>query len=828
MAREEINGKMKKAKMPWLVFIATMVLYAFSMAPSLGSEDSAKWVVDSLMFGLPDAPGNILYLLVCSFWFHAGTLILAPVFGLFAWAVTFISARPVFIFEPASAVNMVSVLSGAGAAALVFSLLDRVTRTLDIGSRINGDTGRRLLIAAGTVFLFTLPSVWSSALEAGPAMFNIFLLCLSFWMLVRIHEGSMSSSTGILLWMFLMGLSFSQQYVVLFSLGFLLLIASFRGPLLPALRSNLGPSLLVFAVGLTVYIYPVVRPVLDPGLGHPVELFSRGFWEYFYGLDALRQSLPRGAGFFTRQIPLMLDFMTFQVPHLIVGILLLALFHFALVRVGYTDRGRMYRWGGLMIGILLVQLWLVNSRLGAGQAPEIIDPTLREHRNLEYAYLISILCMGAWVILGAAWLKDDLSRLLSRAIKRADFTERYLAWVPGTGLLTLVCLSLLLPVGFNWKKTSMAVDFVVADAGRNMLMGTSDDAILVVSGDREYYPVMYARNYLFEDTTRSVINYSRLADRQYIKRLDDISPPVRRLYPDDQVELLRNARLAEPYEFEAGKLKLNYPANTVLMVRDLAMLDIIRANEFERPLYFSHTLGRENLAGLERYVARRGMTLELLDHDPMTREDSSYYWRGQDNLAVDINTSSALFWIAYSFHTTIDKVPEHRRDRGRIMFNYARLYSILADAFLMRDNVQQAALNFRQTEFFDRDYKDRLFTFATWFAMAGHYEGAKQFAFDYFKEHPADPMQWAGLAKMALEKADSTAAAELLFESVKVDPDFHLGFTKLVRLYDAMGQKLMASAFLSRWVARHPGDEEARRLWEQYSSTKVLPPDFPD
>ena len=102
------------------------------------------------------------------------------------------------------------------------------------------------------------------------------------------------------------------------------------------------------------------------------------------------------------------------------------------------------------------------------------------------------------------------------------------------------------------------------------------------------------------------------------------------------------------------------------------------------------------------------------------------------------------------------------------------------------------------------------------------------FAMDYFKEHPADALKWAGLAKMALDQADTTAATEMLVEAVKVDPDFQLGFTKLVRLYDATDQKLMASAFLSRWVARHPQDEQARKLWEQYSATKTLPPDFPD
>ena len=819
---------MRRARLPWLVFIATFVLYAFSMAPSLGSEESAKWVVDSLMTGLPAAPGNFLYLLVCSFLYHVGMFILSPVFALFARLVFMLSPQTMFIYEPATAVNLVSVLSGAGAAGLTYTLLERMTGRLDAGGGVNSDTGRRLIAAAGTVFLFTLPSVWSTALEAGPGIFNVFLLILSLWLLVRIHEGSLAPDTGILIWVFLMGLSFSQQYVVLFSLGFLFLFYSFRGPVIPALRSNIAPALALFAVGLTVYVYPVIRPVLDPGLGQPLELFSRRFWEYFYGLDALRQSLPRGANFFTHQIPLLLSFMKFQAPHLIAGIFILLLFHYGFIRMGRTNRRLTIEWLGLMLLIMLVQVWLVNSKLGVGQSPEITEPMRRESRSLEHLFIISYLCLGAWAVLGIAWFKDDLSRLTRKVIGRFDFTERNLAWLPGAGLLTAVCLLLLTPAWFNWKKASMAGDFVVADAGRNLVIGTGENSILVVSGDNEYYPAMYIRNFLFQDTTISLVNYLQLGDTRYIKSLDDIKPPVKRIYPDDQVDLIRNVRLADPYDFEAGNLKLRFPTNTVLLVRDLALLDIIRANAFERPLFLSHTLGRGNLAGLDKYVARRGMTLQLMDHDPMTQEDSLYYWRGPDGLAVDINTTSQLFWIGYTYHNTIDQIPEHRRDRNRIMFNYAGLHSLLGEAFLNRNNVEQATLNFRQTSFFDRDYKDRQFMFATWMARGGQYQAAKTFALDHFKDHPGDPLQWAGLAKMALEKADSSAAADLLVEAVKTDPDFQLGFTKLVRLYDAMGQQLMASAFLSRWVARHPEDEQARVIWEQYSATKVLPPDFPD
>ncbi len=691
------------------------------------------------------------------------------------------------------------------------------------------DGGRRLFFAASVIFLFSLPSIWGGALEAGPGIFNVFLLVLGLWLLVRVQEGSLAGGAGILLWAFLAGLSFSQNYVTLFSLIFLLVFWRWNGLVRESLKANVAPVLLVFLVGLTLYIYLAVRPVLDPGLGQPVNLFSRPFWVYFYGLDALRHSIPRGADFFTGQVPLLFEHLKNQSPHWIVSLVLLAVLLYAVFRLFRTQR-RLFFWSlGLLLGFTLIQLWLENPKLSLQPALDGAGNSVaREITNTEGRFLIVFLLFGVYAVLGLAWLKDDLSRALRWIVGRLDFTEKNFNWLPGGGLLAVIVLLLLAPVWFNWNRTSLARDFTVLDYARNMFGGTDENGILIVSGDQEYYPVMYVKRYIYADTTRSVINYNYLVDPAYIKSLDQASPTVALNFTDQQVESLRPARLAEPYDFKAGKLQIRYPQGTVLLVRDLAVVDIVRANEFKRPVYFSGTLGTENMAGFDKYLTRRGLTVQLLESDPLESADSTFFWRSVDRTVIDINKSSHLLWLDYSYHTTVKDIPAGRRDRVRILFNTGRVLSLMADAFLMRNNVQQAVLNFRQTEFFDPEYKERLFAFASWCAREKKYAEAKMFAMDYFKEHPADALKWAGLAKMALDQADTTAATEMLVEAVKVDPDFQLGFTKLVRLYDATDQKLMASAFLSRWVARHPQDEQARKLWEQYSATKTLPPDFPD
>ncbi len=819
---------MSRVKFSWLVFIGTLVLYLFSMAPSIASEESASWVVNSLMSGLPDAPGNLLYLLVCSFFYHVSMTLLAPVLNLLARLVFLISTKPSFIFEPASAVNLISVFSGAGAAALTFGLLDRASAVSGAGSRL-GERGKRLFIAAATLFLFSLPALWGASLQAGPEIFNVLLLVLSLWILVRIQEGSLSAATGILVWACLLGLSFSQSFVPTFSILALVAFWRWDGRVRQALAANFVPALIVFVVGLSLYIYLAVRPVIDPGLGQPIDLFSRRFWVYFYGLDPLRHSLPRAAGLFSTQLPLLAGGFAAQAPHWSVALLLLGLFLYSLIRM-FLARKRLFFWSfALLLSVVLIQLWLINPKPGPHQTMgEAGGSVARDLGDLNSRILISYLFYGVWAMLGLAWLKDDCTRLLSWLVRRSEFTERNLGWLPGAGQLTVVCLLLVSPLWFNWHRTSLAKDFVTLDYARNMFAGTQDKGILIVSSDKEFYPVMYVKHALYSDSSRSVLNYNYLVDPAYIKSLGKVSPPVARNYTDQQVESLRPARLAEPYDFKAGKLELRFPQGTLLLIRDLAVIDIVRANVTNRPLYFSGSLGIENMAGFDRFLVRRGLAVQLLDQDPLLGPDSSYFWTGADKIVIDINYSSHLLWLDYRYHTTVKDIPASRKEQMNTLFGVARVYSMLADAFLMRNNKEQAALNFRQTEFFDPEYKDRLFMFASWFARERQYDVAKQFTTEYFKDHPADALKWTGLAKMALDRADTTAAADMLVEAVKVDPDFQLGFTKLVRLYDATDQKLMAQAILSRWVARHADDQQARKLWEQYSATKTLPPDFPD
>ena len=126
---------MNRTRFAWLVFASSLVIYGFTLAPTLGVWNSPAWVVNSLFFGLPYAPGNLLYLVISAF---TGRIC--------QW-----------FFEPAAAINEISMLSGAATAALCFVLIDRlVERVIPLNQRTNGI---RWLVAAGALFVSTMPSI---------------------------------------------------------------------------------------------------------------------------------------------------------------------------------------------------------------------------------------------------------------------------------------------------------------------------------------------------------------------------------------------------------------------------------------------------------------------------------------------------------------------------------------------------------------------------------------------------------------------------------------------------------------------------------------------
>jgi len=794
------------------VFLITLIVYLLTLAPSLASFDGASWIVDSLFAGLPPVPGNLFYLLVCSFAAKLYAGIIAP---LLIWIVFTADAvglvfRP--SLEPAVGVNLVSALSGAGSAALVFVLLDRFLAGFP-GAKARPDTGGRLLLAAGTVGMALLPALWSVSIVAGPAAFNLLAVLFWTWLLMRIEEGSRPGTNALILSL-LAGSTFSHSGVFLAG-ALITVIFLLRGKnTAAALRANTAPAVLLFLLGLTLYTYVWVRPAVVAGLGEPIQPFTKPFWNYFFNTAALRASFARSASFFSVQFPLLLGQLKAQSFHWIVGIVLLVAFHYGLIQA-------LRRLRALAVAVLIVLAYFLAYPLW------MVNPMPATVARLESGLLPVVVIMSGFILIGIVSLKGAFGILPRVVTQKFELRTSRLENSTVYTLTALLAAVLVSPVVFGWKSVDMSGYYVIRDLGANQLAGIEKDGIIVLLNDREFSPALYADRVLLGESGRTLLNYSLMSSPRYLKQLK-ATGTVPMTLDDRRIETIGPVKLAEAETYEAGKLKVNYPKDTIFLVGDLALKNIIAANAFKRPFYYSSQIPPQYQLGLTRYMALRGMAIRLFEEDPTTSTDSTNYWR-QDagSLAVDIPWTQQLLWGYYRFSTTLWKDEALRGEKAAPLVNYARLYANLAEAYLGKKNAEAAGANFKQCEFFDTEYRDRMLAFSTRLAAKGCYPQSKEFASTYFKLVPPDPLKWAGLAKIALDNRDTIPATELLLESIKADPDFLLGYQKLIRLFDSMGKNSMVSAFLSRWLARHPNDQETRRLWEEYSSTKTLPPDFP-
>lgn len=797
------------------IFAISLVMYLLTLAPSLGSYESSSWIVNSMFSGLPSSPGNLLYLIAASAMANLYEWLVAPVLI----GVARLSDALGFIFrpslEPAVGINLISALSVAGAAGLSFSLLDRLLTSLR-GDRGWPDAAGRWILALGTLFIYTIPVVWSAAVTAGPYGFNLLLVVFACWMMVRGEENPSSAGTRMLLLAFIAGASFSHNQVFLLFCVMLGVFAWGGKNVWSALKANLGPALVLFLVGCTTYLYAWVRPQAVPGLGDPVEMFTSGFWRYLFNIPGMESALPRQGNFFTVQIPLMIGRLEAQADHWIAGIILLLLFHFGMF---YHIKQRSGSGRGVLLALavsFLAGIWIYN-------------PGVTNLTGFDRHLLIFIMIMAGWVLTGITVLYLQAIEMARRFQARMEFTGRRFERLVTLSSTVLLIAAMLSPMYFRWRESDMSSYYLIRDLGGNQLRGVEQNGILILGSAAEYYRALYAEKVLFQDSQRTLINYPGMTSTHYIRQLKTIEPPAPMDLSDAQIGDMRPVRLEKTESFTAGKLSVSYPAETVFLVPDMVLMSVLRANKFERPVYFSSNIAPQNMLGLAGYCAIRGLTVRLFEENPLTSADSSNYWRGRYPIAIDIPWTQQLLWGYYVHHTTLWQArgDEHNA-RFRPLLIYARAHANLAEAFLGQKNGDAAASNYRQCEFFDPDYESKLLNFASRLAQQGQYEQTKDFADMYFTHIPPDPLKWAGLAKLALANQDSLAATELLVKSLEADPDFLLGYQKLIRLFSSMEKHTMVSAFISRWLVRHPDDMETRQLWEEYNATKALPPDFPD
>jgi tetratricopeptide (TPR) repeat protein len=112
------------------------------------------------------------------------------------------------------------------------------------------------------------------------------------------------------------------------------------------------------------------------------------------------------------------------------------------------------------------------------------------------------------------------------------------------------------------------------------------------------------------------------------------------------------------------------------------VLNIIKHNGWQRPIYFAATVSPEAKLGLDSNLVMEGMVYRLLEHG-----------RPQDSnlpVAVNVDRTIQLIENVYRFRGVVDSSVRKTHNARRLLTNYARVFSLTGRELLRRGEAAQA------------------------------------------------------------------------------------------------------------------------------------------
>lgn len=284
-------------------------------------------------------------------------------------------------------------------------------------------------------------------------------------------------------------------------------------------------------------------------------------------------------------------------------------------------------------------------------------------RERDYAYAGSYYAFAIWIGLGVLGLQEWLGKKLDGR------TAGILATVIG------LVMAPVLMAKDGWDDHDRSHKFVARDLAKNYLESCAPNAILFTYGDNDTYPLWYAQEVEGVRPDIRVVNLSLLSADWYVRQMTrkvnnagalpinipeskyvkgvrdviyyhdakipgyvDVDKVVALMLSDnpndklplfgdepenflatknlqlriDREEVIRNQAVPEKwYDSIVDTMRWTYTRNYVSRT-ELAILDILSNNRWERPVYFSVTVPTEQYMGLDKYLVSEGFALRLM------------------------------------------------------------------------------------------------------------------------------------------------------------------------------------------------------------------------
>ena len=355
-------------------------------------------------------------------------------------------------------------------------------------------------------------------------------------------------------------------------------------------------------------------------------------------------------------------------------------------------------------------------------------------RERDYAYAGSFYAFAIWIGMGFMFVFENI---------RKFFKGRLSAVVTFAILLTAVPVLMAFQ---NWDDHDRSGRYTARDIGANYLKSCAPNAVLFTYGDNDSFPVWYVQDVESVRTDVRVANLSYIQAGWYIdmmrQKAFDSEPLPLSLPPEKYVEGVRiqlpvDSRVDKPVELSqvvqfAGQDDKKYmidisgrgdfmnflPANKFIIdvdpaavvsngtvkeyfkdriaspmiweytendafKGDLAIMDLLSTNKWERPVYFSTTVPSSQYKGLEKYFVQEGMAYRIVPIKTTEPEEGEFGMI--DPVVMYDNMMNKFEWgNAGDPSVYLDE------NNKRMLSNFRRIFGNLGKALLVAGDTTKA------------------------------------------------------------------------------------------------------------------------------------------
>jgi hypothetical protein len=578
------------------LFAASGAVYYLTAFRTITWWDNAEYALGAITLGVVHPPGSLLLTIL-------------------GWLVTRIPTGLPAIFE----LNLLAGLLAAvtvGAVALIGVRLYRLSaRPLPAKEQNRAVAIVGIMAALAGLSLAFGNTLWLYAVKFTPYILTPLFTCLillaflKWWTRVDQYD----AVRWVLILMFLFGLDFSVHRTNLLLLPAVLPAMLVRRPKIIISGDYWAGGAIGLVLGLAVSFFLMPIAMRDPylNIGNPSSLGA--FWDYIsvkqYGGSFLVNLFPRKAPFWGYQVKEYVDIFSANFLNIHGRLWIAGLLPGLLGLIGFVGLW-VKRW---RLGLAFTLLFLAAS-LGA---VFYFNVTEGFFRSLDRHYLPSFIIFGVYIAFGAGFL----AQLIRQKV------DKY-GWAVAAGVAVVLLGSAGSQFLTNYRAVDGSRNTFARDTAANIFRTLPDNTILFTFGDNDTYPLFYMQGAVGARPDVTIINLplsNTTWFRQQVMERDSNYPTM--LTPQEMASLsirpwsdttvavaLPPVALADTDTLAPEPLPelllIRVPptaGNQYLLIQDQVLLDLIRANNWRRPIYFSG-----NYSWLSPHLQYEGLTMRLV------------------------------------------------------------------------------------------------------------------------------------------------------------------------------------------------------------------------